>query len=262
MKKPSLFFLFVLALFFSSCFEVEETYNLKEDGSYTLDYRMDMSGILKMTNTMIPDSMKQSPTYALKKDTTIQFSSLPDSVASKLTTQEKEMFKQTHLRTEMDLPNGVFNIGLHTKGKSLTALNYFLTNFGTALDKSKTTSLLIPSGESEKGQLGSDAFGGEEPDLPFKNKEYDYVVSANSFERKIRPEVLSAAKEKNESLYAMMKGMNLKVINTIVINLPKPATSVENSKGTLSADKKQFKLVIDMMEAMAHPEMLNFKINY
>ncbi len=59
-----------------------------------------------------------------------------------------------------------------------------------------------------------------------------------------------------------MKEMDMKMKNTIIINLPRPAISTENSKAVLSADKKQFKLVIDMIEAMAHPEYLNFKVTY
>jgi hypothetical protein len=263
MHKKIIFILPLLALFLSSCFDIKETYNLNQDGSYTLDYNMDMSGLLEIANTMMPDSMKQSPTYSLKKDTTVEFSNLPDSLKSRFNIQEKELLMQTKMRTQMDLAAGIFKIGIETKGKSLAGLNYFLSNFGTVLDKGKGTIMMMPpSGEKTGDARATDAFGGQDPDLPFKNKEYDYVITANSFERKIRPEVLAASNEKKESLYAMMKGMSIKMKSTVIINLPKPATSIENSKATLSADKKQFKLALDMMEAIAHPEMLNFKINY
>jgi hypothetical protein len=264
MKNKALFILFILCFLLSSCFDIEETYNLNQDGSYSLGYNLDMGGLLDIASTMIPDSMKQSPTYKLKKDTVVQFSSLPDSLKNRLSQQEKELLKETKMRTQMDLGAGVFKISIDTKGKSLTELSYFLANFGNVFEKSKATAMVMspPSGAKVAESPATDAFGGEDADLPFKNKEYDYVITANSFERKIRPEVLAASKEKNEALYTMMKGMNMKMKSTVIINLPKPATSVENSKAVLSADKRQFKLELDVMEAMAHPEMLNFKVNY
>ena len=56
--------------------------------------------------------------------------------------------------------------------------------------------------------------------------------------------------------------MGLKLTNTIVINLPKPAKSVNDPKAVLSADKKQVKLSMDVFENLENPKELYLLVNY
>jgi hypothetical protein len=266
MKNRAMISLAVLCLFLSSCFDVEETYNLSSDGSYSVAYNLDMSGFLGMANSFIPDSIKSSAAYTLKKDSTFNLSNIPDSVKAKLNANELNILSSTRIRTQMDLGLSVFKINLTTQGKSVEDLKYFLTNYSKAFQKSNVTDVILTPPSDDKtaknSSISSEAFGGQEPDLPFNNGEYDFIITSKSFERKIRPELLLAANEKNAQLYEVMKGMDVTMKSTIIINLPRPALSVENPKAVLSADRKQFKLVIDMLEATAHPESLNFKVTY
>jgi hypothetical protein len=261
MKNRFLILLLLFCLFLSSCFDIEETYNIKQDGSYTLGYNLDLGRPLRITNLMMPDTVKEMSFYQLKKDTLFNLAALPDSLLAKLNKNELNILRQTQMRTSMDLNKGLFEINVNSQGKSVEELRYFLANFNQSLQKSKVSDIMMGGKKSNMSQ-SSESLADKEPELPFQHKEYDYIVTANSFERKIRPEVLLAAKEKNTDIYEMMKEMEMKMKNTIVINLPRPAISVENSKAVLSADKRQFKLVIDMIEAMAHPESLNFKVTY
>lgn len=256
MKIKSLLLLVLSCLFLSSCFEIEETYNLNADGSYAVNYTLDMGQLIGMASSMTPDSVKQTADYKTAKDTLINLgASMPDSVSQKMTAQEVALMKQTDMRMQMNMMQNLFKIDFSNKGKSIDELNYFLTNFGSALEKGRVGDLMKPKGMPAEEST-------EEPEVPFKNKEYDYVITANSFQRKVKAEAFAAAKDKDKQVFEMMKSMNMKLSSTIVVNLPRPAKSTGNPNAVLSADKKQVKLKLDMIEAMDKPELLNFKIEY
>lgn len=267
MKNKLHLILCVLCLSLTSCFDIEETYQLNADGSYALSYNVDIGEMLNMANSLVPDSIKQSAAYAIKKDSTIQLSAIPDSVKYKFNEKELDMLNRSNMRTQMDMKAGIFKVAITNKGNSIAALNYYLSNFDQVFKKSKIGQTIIdPLFEAQNnGNLAAttDAYSGSDnTHMPLENKQYDYIITAHSFERRIRPEVLIAANEKKQAIFDIMNGMDMKLTNTIVINLPRPAKSVENSKATLSANKRQFKLTLDMMDVVAHPELLNFKVNY
>ncbi|MEE1944151.1 hypothetical protein VRU48_03460 [Pedobacter sp. KR3-3] len=254
MKTKLLLVLSVLCLFLSSCFDVEETYNLNADGSYAANYNLNMGQLLNMVNSMTPDSVKQTKEYTTVKDTLVNLGSMPDSIKKKFSAEELAMMKQSDVRMQMNMAQGIFNIGFSNKGKSAKELSYFLRNFGNALEKGKVGDMMKPKGVPDEA--------GGEPEVPFKNKEYDYVVTPTVFERKVKLDVFASVKEKDRQTFDMLKGMNMKMISTVVVNLPRPAKSVGNPNAVLSADKKQFTLKLDMLEALDKPELLNFKIEY
>lgn len=260
MKK--LFFPFVLAcsLFLASCFDVQETYTLKTDGSYEVKYDMDMSGLMKMASSFTPDSVKQSDKAKGEvKDTTFNLgSAMPDSIRKKFNAQELGLLQQTDMDMKMDMPNSIMQIAVANKGKSLDEMNYFFKNFGRLMKRAdidrKIGNKNFQSDDTDRGDSKS----------PFENNEFDYKVTATSFERKTKADYLNAEGE-GEQLKAslkMFKAMGLKLTNTIVINLPRPAKSVNDPKAVLSADKKQVKLSMDMFENLENPKELHLLVNY
>lgn len=254
MKTKSLLVLSVLCLFLSSCFDVEETYNLNADGSYVVNNNLNMGKLLAMANSMTPDSVKQTKEYTTAKDTLVNLGSMPDSLKKKFTAEELAVMNHSDVRMQMDMAQGVFNIGFANKGKSAKELSYFLYNFGDLLEKAKVSDMMKPK------DVPAEANG--EPEVPFKNKEYDYVVTPTSFERKVKTDVFATLKEKDKQTFEMLKAMNMEMVSTVTVNLPRPAKSVGNANAVLSADKKQFTLKLDMLEALDKPELLNFKIEY
>lgn len=251
----------IICLFLSSCFEVEETYNLNADGSYTSQHTVNMGGLMSMAMGMMPDSTKNKPSFSEAKDTTFNMASkMPDSIRKRFSAEEYNLISNTDMNLQMKLAEGVFKVGFTNKGKSANELNYFLTNFGELMKKGKVSELIGKSLAGE--QKGPAEMPGAEEDSPFSNDEFSYVINNTTFERKIKPDVIAAKQQKNEQVYKMIEGMKLKMTSTIIVNLPRPAKSIENPKAVLSADKKQFKLVIDMFEALKDPASLNFKVNY
>lgn len=256
MKNKFLFLLPILCLFLSSCFEIEETYTINENGTYAVNYNLDMSGIIGLVSKMATDSVKETPNYKLGKDTVINLGSMPDSLKKNMSAKELGIMNSTNMHMTMKMADGIFKIGFTNTGKSIDDLKYFLSNFGSMIQKAKIGKLINTPGAEVSNESSSDK------EMPFNNKEFEYIITDKSFERKIKSEVIAAQKEKNQKNYDIMKSMDIKMTSTVIINLPRPAISIGNSKAILSADKKQFKLELNMLEAINNPETLNFKINY
>lgn len=261
MKFSRLFAITAICLLFSSCFDMKETFSLKADGSYEVDYDMNMGKMITMLMAMAPDSVSKDESFSKSRDTTMNMASLiPDSSKATLSTKEIKAIENTDMRLNMDMKEGIFQIAFHNKGNTLEELHFFISDFGSIMKKSNTKKILsggagdlIDTNENNDNNEGSE---------PFANKEFDQIITPNSFERKVKPEVMAKKLDKDKKVYAMMEGMNMNIPYTITINLPRPAKSVENAKAVLSADKRQFKLELDMFEVIKNPELLNFKVAY
>lgn len=258
MKKLFFPFVLVCSLFLASCFDVQEIYTLKTDGSYEVKYDMDMSGLLKMASSFTPDSVKQSDKAKGEvKDTTFNLgSAMPDSIRKKFNAQELGLLQQTDMDMKMDMPNSIMKISVANKGKSLDEMNYFFKNFGRLMKRAdidrKIGNKNFHSDDTERGDSKS----------PFEHNDFDYKVTETSFERKTKAVDLDAEGEQFKASLKMFKAMGLKLTNTIVINLPRPAKSVNDPKAVLSADKKQVKLSMDMFENLENPKELHLLVNY
>lgn len=258
MKKSFFLFVLVVSLFLASCFDVQETYTLKTDGSYEAKYDMDMSGLMKMVSSFTPDSVKQlDKTKGEVKDTTFNIgSAVPDSAKKKLTVQEFALLQKTDMHMKTDVPNNIMQFSVINKGKSLEEMNYFFKNFGRLMKKSNV--------DKRIGNKNFQADNSDEGDdkSPFEHNDFDYKVTTTSFERKTKVVDLDAEGEQLKASLKMFKAMGLKLTNTIVINLPRPAKSVNDPKAVLSADKKQVKLSMDMFENLENPKELHLLVNY
>jgi hypothetical protein len=95
------FFLGFFALLLSSCFDITETYDFKNDGSYTVSYDFDMSGLMEMVAALVPDSVMKDKQGMELKDTVISMSP-PDSIRSTLSASEIKMLENTRMRMRMN----------------------------------------------------------------------------------------------------------------------------------------------------------------
>ena len=92
MKKRYIFILFFVLLGFSSCFDIEEKYDFKTDGSCNVQYNFDMSSAVSVLMNLMSDSVKATPQFSIVKDTTLNFySALPDSTQLKMSVDEANM---------------------------------------------------------------------------------------------------------------------------------------------------------------------------
>ena len=104
MKKMYTLVLFFIILCSTSCVDIEEHYDFREDGSCNVVYGFDMSRAVSVFMNLMTDSVRETPQFALVKDTTLNFySALPDSVQRKLNAEEAAMVMNSNLDIKMDL---------------------------------------------------------------------------------------------------------------------------------------------------------------
>ncbi|TDQ11953.1 hypothetical protein [Pedobacter metabolipauper] len=262
MKISRLLLLAIFCVLLSSCFDTTETYTLNANGSYKLSYEVNVGSLFKAFKGMVPDSLLNNPSIK-NKDTVINIAkATPDSVLKTLNKQQLRILANTNLSQKINLKEGLILIRYTSSGDNLDDMNYFVRDFNNIVKRAQIKSDIIPVGNAPQ----EDAESNKDKDvLPISNKEYDLIITPNSFERKIKPELMAQKIAKDKDSFAMLEGMNMKmppIPYAIIINLPRAAKSVDNPKAVLSADKKQFKLEVDMMDAIKNPEMLNFKVSY
>src|SRR6187402_487749 len=108
MKKGHLLFLFLIMLCFSSCVDIEEHYDFKEDGSVKVVYGFDMSRAVSVLMNLMTDSIRETPQFGMAKDTTLSFyRALPDSTQQKMTVDEMMMAQSSELDVKMDLTKNI-----------------------------------------------------------------------------------------------------------------------------------------------------------
>jgi hypothetical protein len=257
MKNKLLFLLPFFCLLLSSCFEITETYTIREDGSYNLNYDVNMPSLLEMISMVTPDSAKQVASYKIGKDTTINVeSSLPDSIRKISTAEQLSMMKHTEMRLQLKPAENIFSLSFRNSGKSAAELKYFLSNFGSSIEKTNVGSLFTTTAGIKPAPNES------KMEMPFGKNEYNYVIDGTTFQRTVKPDIIAAYQAADKELYDMIKSMDMKLTSTIVVNLPRPAKSVNHPKAVLSANRMQFTLTSDMLEAANNPSVLNFKITY
>src|ERR1700743_939059 len=123
MKKRWYPILFFVLLGLSSCFDIEERYDFKPNGSCNVAYNFDMSSAISVLMNLMPDSVKATPQFSMVKDTTLNFySALPDSTQQKMSLDEINMAKSSNLSVKMDLKKRIMKVGIVLNAKDAADL--------------------------------------------------------------------------------------------------------------------------------------------
>lgn len=259
MKFRNLYLLALLPLFLSSCFEIEETYNLQENGTYTTEYDVNMGRMIDLLESLDAD-MGVEIGDLKKVDTVINYNSLFSDSIKKYTEAKKiALFQNTNLQLKMDVTNRVFLAKVKSHGNSITELHSFLENYDDFLNLGEEK--IMNSFSSNNPD--EDDYKSNNPVL--SNKDFEYIITPTSFERKLTAIAIERHKGRNKEFMEVMlsdQSMDLNIFSNLVINLPRPAKSMDNKNATLSNDKKQFSLKVNVIKAAGNPELLNFKITY
>jgi hypothetical protein len=253
----------------TGCFDVTETFNLKEDGSGTYELKMDMSRGFAML-AMMKQGAKEDGKAPQNLDSVIYYRSFVDT-ASNLTAEEKTAFKNGYANIHMKEEEGEMYVNMHfpfANGKELSVIQKALnkTGNGSVMD---AVSNALKSGTGAPEGMGAMAGGTKQGDKadkksPLPTSDFTYTIGVNSFGRKTNPPVAATemkAKADDEEMPEQLKEM-MKINYTTVVNLPRPAKSL-TGKGTLSADKKQMKFTKSMsMDDKHTPAGFDFNIDY
>ncbi|HVW95042.1 MAG TPA: hypothetical protein VHA56_03655 [Mucilaginibacter sp.] len=254
MKKLYFLLLFFMLFCFSSCVDIEEQYNFKEDGSCNVVYGFDMSSAISVLMNLVSDSVRATPQFSLAKDTTLNFySALPDTSQQKLTPEEVIMSKSSDLHIKMDLTKNQMKVSVNHLAKNSSDLEYYLKH----ISKLSMNGQLRSLAKGEKQPLGLDA-----TQLAAGEDYYTYEITPHKFYRIIDKDKFNAFLKKTKSAIAMAKAMLIDMPYKIVLNFAKPVKKVNNPKAIVSADRKRVTLITNMDDVIKNPSVMNLKIDF
>lgn len=254
MKKINLILAFFVLLCCSSCVDIEEHYDFKADGSVNVVYGFDMSRAVSVLVNLMSDSVRATPQFSMKKDTSLNFySALPDSTQIKMNLDEINMAKSSNLTIKMDLDKSIMKVSINHVAKNTADLQYYLQHISKISMNGQLNSLA----KNNKGVKGFDA-----QQLVAGEDYYSYEVTPHRFYRIIDKAKFNAFLKKTQSTFAMAKAMLIDMPYKIVLNFAKPVKKINNPKAVLSADRRHVTLVTDMDEVIKNPSVMNLKIDF
>ncbi len=242
MNSKKTILLFILSILLFSCVFTEEIH-LKNDGSGSYAFKMDMSEMMESMKDM---SSKDSVEEGKVLDTLIYFKDIlaehKDSI-SKLTIEEREVLEALEdftMRMQVD----------EEKGK-------MLMNFG--LDFKRITDLKNMSKKIAKAQSLSDQKNANSS-MSFNN-DTEYSFDGKTFKRSVNLKNLS--KEKSNEYEKMisqsgafMEGSTYR----IVYHFEKEIKSVRIKDASISIDKKTLTIQMPMDTLIKNPKLLDFEV--
>src|SRR5579863_721895 len=233
--KKIYFFILILALTcFTSCVDVVEHYDFKADGSCNVAYTFDMSKAVSVLMNLMSDSVKATPQFAVKKDTTLNFySALPDSTQQKMTLDQMNLAKSSNLTVQMNLPKNIMKVSVSHQAKNAADLQYYLRNISKIASQSNLNNV--------KGSSSVKDFNAQE--LLSGQDYYTYEVTSHKFYRIIDKAKFNAFMKKTQATFSMAKAMLIDMPYKVVLNFAKPIKKVNNPKAIVSADRKHITLV-------------------
>ena len=240
---------------FSSCVDIEENYDFKADGSCNVVYGFDMSKAVSVLMNLMSDSVRETPQFSLRKDTSLNFySALPDSTQLKMSPDEINMAKGSTLNVKMDLQKSIMKVSINHLAKNTADLQYYLQHISKISMSSNQLKLQLSKSTKSSGFDAQELVAGQDY--------YSYDISPHKFYRIIDKVKFNAFLKKTQSTLAMAKAMLIDMPYKVVLNFAKPVKKVSNSKAIVSADRKHVVLVTNMDEVIKNPSVMNLKIDF
>jgi hypothetical protein len=265
MLRRNFLVLVMSAFLFTGCFDVIETYQLKEDGSGVYTMEFDASRSMDIFGSLITASLAEQgisndaePNNRLPVDSIYLFKDFIDTVKD-LSVQEKNVLRNGYAKMHFDgsKKQGYVRIGYPF------ANNAELAIIQEAMDKKqfigeKDGSMNNFLKEGNAGKLfGSSALS-----------RYSFLLSDNCIERKFIGKdsswiVLEATANDDEAMGALFSSVS-KISSKTILELPRPVKNYQSS-GTiiLSDDKKKITIVHLKTDAtVLKPLEFTYRVEY
>lgn len=241
----------VIAFGFAGCLDINESVDIRSDGSGQLTMDIDMSQMIDLLQTyMGKDELAQKG--MAKMDTTILLKDIVDT-SSNLSADKKAILRPGRVHIKMDLDAKVFTVHSMFPFTSMENLQklYSLMDDGS-LNNAKLF-----------GSLGGDAGGAGSPDMSQFNSIFDFTCKDGLLTKKLNKEKFDALK--NDPQLAQMKQasqMGMEVNYTTTLSLPRAIKSAGNPLAKLSDDKKTVTMKFNLIDVFDHPEQFEYKVEY
>ena len=252
--KKIFFLLGFIAFMLTGCLETTEEVTLNADGSGSITTTNDMSALLGLLKNMGGDQEAMKNLAGQKMDSSFSMATIVDSIPG-LSDSEKNLLRTGTMQINMDAAAEKFQTKMNL---SFTNVNQIKT-LNTLTDKvlGKRVKDLVAQGAGDMGgieKIPESSTIASYLDVSFDDGDIKGKVNKEKLGGLDADEFLKGLKE--------LAGMGMTVAHTYVINLPRPATSVEGKNVVLSEDKKKATVKIDLSTLYETPDNITFKIKY
>ncbi len=255
MKKIYFVVLVLLLSVISSCVSVEERYTFLKDGACKIDYRFNMGKAVSVLSNLLPDSVKQTPSYLMQKDTAINFfSDLTAAERKELSNDQIDLARATLLHLKINLKNNQMLASVQYEAKSPKEVKYFLTHISNIAQQQKIGQLIS---DPQVIQAGSSSGG-----MGINEDYFNYDISSKHFSRKVDTVKFRKYFKQNEAMFNMAKAALIEMPYSVVMRFPRPVKKTGNVRAKLSTDKKQLTLSSNLEEISKMPQIMNLKVEY
>ena len=252
--RKLLIFITIVSTFLFGCLNTEEELTIDANGSGVYKNSVDLSGLLDMMEMM--SSMDTSADAGLKKlsekniDSTVEFKSFVDTVAS-LTNEQKKLFEKATVRIQMNQQEKAFKLTMSYPFSELDDLQKLI-------ELQQSDKLPNPLQQS----MGNEVPPGSGR-LPSIDKIMKMRFTNGLIERKIDQEKLADLKNSEQFKEAgQMDDMMQSITFSSTFNLPKAAKNISGEKLKLSDDKKTATINYTLLDVIKSPSSLEYKIEY
>jgi hypothetical protein len=248
----------LLAFSMAGCLDIDETIEVKKDGSGKFAMDMDMSQMVDLLQTYMGKE-EMAKKGMEKMDTTIYMKDLVDTM-SNMSAEKKALLRPGSVHIKFDADAKVFTTHMSFPYKTQAELQQL---YNAMSDGSLGTTRLFrgmaPGGGGSDDALG----GGNSPDINQFNGIYDFTSKDGLMTKRLNPGKFKALQ--NDPQMAQMKQasqMGVEINYTSSIVLPRPVKKVDNPLAKLSEDRKTVTIKYNLIEVFDHPEKFNYNIEY
>ena len=242
----------ILAFSFAGCLDINESVDIRKDGSGQLTMDMDMSQMVDIMQTYMGKDELEKKGMS-KMDTTILLKDIVDT-SSSLSEDKKAILRPGRVHIKLDMDAKVFTVHSMFPFTSLANLQklYTLMNDGS-LGNAKLF-----------GSLGGDAGAGASPgDINQFNSIFDFTCKDGLLTKKLNKEKFDALK--NDPQMAQVKQasqMGIDINYTTTLTLPRPVKKISNPLAKQSDDKMTVTMKYNLIDVFDHPAQFEYTVEY
>lgn len=255
--------LFLVALgcfLFTSCLELNEEVEIKEDGSGQLSSTMDMGQLVDMMMAMGGEETAKKKDE--KMDSVFYLKDIIDT-AKDLTAEQKDLMRDGKVHIKMNMAEKEFKLNFQYPFGNMERLQKLYTAMS---DGGIGFGNIMKGAMRAQDSAAMDQPSGAPSDAPDINKVmdiFDYNFSNGLIKKSVNPEKLKAMLD-DPKLAEMKQGaeMGMEVMYNVIYKLPRPVKKVDNPKAKISDDKRTVTLRTNLLEIFTKPEQFAFTIEY
>jgi len=269
MRVIRLFVAACLCLLLTSCIEINENVDIKDNGSGKVSTTTDLSQLVDMMQAFGGDQMDKMKEE--KVDTVIQMKSIVDT-SKTLTADQKALMRNGKVRLKMNLAEKVFNVNMEFPFENMEKYQQLNNLLNSSAGGMGNIMKELMRGGSAAGlgstQKDTTQIIDQPAQIPSAGMDqftsvFDFNASNGLIKKTLNREKYNKMMEDPQvQQMKQMSDMGMEMLYTTTYKLPRAVKKVDNPAAKLSDDKKTVTIRQNLLEIFTAPEKFEYTIQY